>query len=124
MKYIKLKVWLTKDEYEDVIFVLQHAKTEEWFLGFKIELSNKEQDVEYIIPVRTKGDADDIMRRILREDNIDLNMRAWEARKMASEELCNDMIAYNSSFTGNVDNVADKGNDLKIAAGFSAVDED
>lgn len=44
--------------------------------------------------------------------------------KSASEELCNDVIAYNSSDTGNVDNVVDKGNDLKIAAGFSAVDED
>lgn len=115
MKYIKLKVWLTKDEYEDVIFALQYVKMEEWFLGFKIELSNKEQDVEYIIPVRTKGDADNIMNRILREDNIDLNMRAFEVHKSASEELCNDMIEYNSS---------DTGNDLKIAAGFSAVDED
>lgn len=124
MKYIKLKVWWTKDEYEDVIFVLQHAKMEEWFLGFKIELSNKEQDVKYIIPVRTKGDADNIMNRILREDNIDLNMRAFEVHKSASEELCNDMIEYNSRDTGNVDNVTDKGNDLKIAAGFSAVDED
>lgn len=28
MKYIKLKVWRTKDEYEDVIFVLQYAKTD------------------------------------------------------------------------------------------------
>lgn len=68
MKYIKLKVWQTKDEYEDVIFVLQYAKMEELFLGFEIELSNKGQDVEYVIPVRTKDDADDIMNRILRED--------------------------------------------------------
>ena len=119
MKYIKLKVWWTKDEYEDVIFMLQSAKMEEWFLGFKIKLSNKEQDVEYIIPVRTKGDADDIMNRILSEDNIDLNMRAWEVNKSASEELCNDMIEYNSRGS-----VTDKVNELKIAAGFSAVDED
>lgn len=49
---------------------------------------------------------------------------AWGVHKSASEELCNDVIAYNSSDTGNVDNVVDKGNDLKIAAGFSAVDED
>lgn len=124
MKYIKLKVWWTKDEYEDVIFALQYVKMGEWFLGFKIELSNKEQDVEYIIPVRTKGDADNIMNRILREDNIDLNMRAFEVHKSASEELCNDMIEYNSRDTRNVDNVTDKGNDLKRAAGFSAVDED
>lgn len=124
MKYIKLKVWLTKDEYEDVIFALQYVKMKEWFLGFKIELSNKEQDVEYIIPVRTKGDADNIMNRILREGNIDLNMRAFEVHKSASEELCNDMIEHNSGDTGNVDNVTDEGNDLKIAAGFPAVDED
>lgn len=124
MKYIKLKVWWIKDEYEDVIFALQYAKVEEWFLGFKIELSSNEQDMKYIIPVRTKGDADNIMNRILREDNIDLNMRAFEVHKSASEELCNDMIEYNSSDTENVDNVTGKGNDLKRAAGFSAVDED
>lgn len=39
--------------------------------------------------------------------------------KSDPEELCTDMIEYNSR-----DNVTDKVNDLKIAAGFSAVDED
>ena len=124
MKYIKLKVWQTNDEYEDVIFVLQYAKMEELFLGFEIELSNKGQDVEYVIPVRTKDDADDIMNRILREDNIDLNLRAYDARKSVYEELCNEMIEYNSRCSSNAGNIENREGDLKTVTGFSAVDED
>ena len=102
MKYIKLKVWQTKDEYEDYIFVLQYAKMEELFLGFEIELSNKGQDVEYVIPVRTKDDAG----------------------KSVYEELCNDMIEYNSRCSSNAGNIENREGDLKTVTGFSAVDED
>lgn len=49
---------------------------------------------------------------------------AWEVHKSVSEELCNDMIEYNSRCSSNAGNIENREGDLKTVTGFSAVDED
>ena len=49
---------------------------------------------------------------------------AWEVHKSVSEELCNDMIEYNSRCSSNTGNIENREGDLKTVTGFSAVDED
>lgn len=49
---------------------------------------------------------------------------AWEVHKSVSEELCNDMIEYNSRCSSNAGNIENREGGLKTVTGFSAVDED
>ena len=49
---------------------------------------------------------------------------AWEVHKSVSEELCTDMIEYNSRGSSNAGNIENREGDLKTVTGFSAVDED
>ena len=49
---------------------------------------------------------------------------AWEVHKSVSEELCTDMIEYNSRCSSNAGNIENREGDLKTVTGFSAVDED
>ena len=51
-------------------------------------------------------------------------MRACDARNSASEQVCNEMIVYNSKDAKNTDNAVDEENGLRMAAGFPAIDED
>ena len=43
---------------------------------------------------------------------------AWEVHKSVSEELCNDMIEYNSRCSSNAGNIENREGDLKTVTGF------